>query len=317
MRALITGVTGQAGSHLAEQLSESGWEVWGLIRGHRNPKREWIKALVPDIRLVDGDLLDQSSLHSAVRQASPDVVFNMGALTFVGMSWQQPTLMTEVTGLGALRMLEAVRLVKPDCRFVQASSSEMFGHATELPQSETTPFKPRSPYGTAKLFAHNTTVNYRESYGIHASSAIFFNMESTRRGDEFVTRKISTAVARIVQGKQKKLKLGNIDTSRDWGWTPEYMRALQLIAQADSPDDYVVATAESHTVRELCQLAFDLVGLDYQEYIEIDESLFRPADVRSLLGDPSKIKKKLDWQAEVKFHDIVKRLVGSDLRGDS
>ena len=313
MRALITGVTGQDGSYLAEQLARDGWDVYGLIRGQRNPKREWIQSLVPDLHLIDGDLLDQSSLQRALVASEPDVVFNLGALTFVGMSWDQPTLMTEVTGLGALRMLEAIRAVNPSIRFVQASSSEQFGAVRESPQRETTPFWPRSPYGVAKLFAHHVTVNYRESYGIHASAAIMFNHESPRRGEEFVTRKITSAAVRIARGQQTELRLGNLEAQRDWGWAPDYMRALPLIAARETPDDYVLATGEMHSVRALCRAAFEAVGLDYLDYVVIDDAFKRPADVNELLGDPEKARIHLGWEPTMKFRDIVEALVHADL----
>lgn len=308
-RALITGVTGQDGSYLAEHLTEQGWEVYGLLRGQRNPKRAWIEGLVPTIRLIEGDLLDQSSLQRALTVAEPDVVFNLGALTFVGMSWDQPTLMTEVTGLGALRMLEAIRAVNPDIRFVQASSSEQFGAVRESPQSETTPFWPRSPYGVAKLFAHHVTVNYRESYGIHASAAIMFNHESPRRGEEFVTQKIAQAAKRIARGEQDALYLGNLDAWRDWGWAPDYVRGLRLIAEQSAPDDYVLATGEAHSVEQLVEALFNVVGLDWRGYVRSDPALFRPADVEELLGDASKAKRVLGWEPTVRFEGIVARMV--------
>lgn len=307
MRALITGVTGQDGSYLAEQLTADGVEVYGLIRGQRNPKRAWIQGLVPSLTLIEGDLLDQSSLQRALVQSRPDVVYNLGALTFVGMSWDQPTLMTEVTGLGALRMLEAIRAVNPEIRFVQASSSEQFG-SSPAPQNEDTPFRPRSPYGVAKLFAHHVTVNYRESYGIHASSAIMFNHESPRRGEEFVTQKVATAAARVARYEQEELRLGNLTALRDWGWAPDYMRALPLIAAAP-PDDFVLATGETHSVADLTRIAFGLVDIDWTEHVVIDETLFRPADVPNLCGDASKAKRLLGWEPTVRFAEIVRRLV--------
>ena len=308
MRALITGVTGQDGSYLAEQLAADGVEVYGLIRGQRNPKREWIQSLVPSMTLIEGDLLDQSSLQRALVESEPDVVYNLGALTYVGMSWDQPTLMTEVTGLGVLRMLEAIRAVDPTIRFVQASSSEQFGAVRETPQNEETPFYPRSPYGVAKLFAHHVTVNYRESYGIHASTAIMFNHESPRRGEEFVTQKVAKAVKRIAAYEQEVLRLGNLSSYRDWGWAPDYMRALPLIAAAP-PDDFVLATGESHRVGDFVIAAFDAAGVDWRDRIVLDASLFRPADVQSLQGDASKAKRVLGWEATVRFDEIVKRLV--------
>lgn len=312
MRALITGVTGQAGSYLAEQLTNAGHQVSGLLHGQRNPKRPWIESLVPDVSLIEGDLLDQSSLQRALVVAEPDVVFNLGALTYVGMSWQQPTLMTEVTGLGCLRMLEAIRAVNPGVRFVQASTSEMFG-SSPAPQSESTPFRPRSPYGVAKLFAHHTTVNYRESYGMHASTAIMFNAESTRRGEEFVTRKVTAAVARISRGEQDGLRLGNLAARRDWGWIPDFMRAWALIAEQEQPGDYVLATGESHSVAELCEAAFAEVGMDWRDHVQVDPDLFRPADVEHLRGDPTKAGRVLGWQPTVFFGEIVQRMVAAEM----
>lgn len=312
MRALITGVTGQDGSYLAEQLAAAGHEVWGLLRGQRNPKRAWIEGQVPGIRLVEGDLLDQSSLQHALTTARPDVVYNLGALTFVGMSWQQPSLMTEVTGLGCLRMLEAIRAVNPAIRFVQASTSEMFG-SSPAPQRETTPFAPRSPYGTAKLFAHHTTVNYRESYGLHASTAIMFNHESPRRGEEFVTRKVTAAAARIAAGRQREpLWLGNVHSRRDWGWAPDYVRALPLIAAQHEPGDFVLATGETHSVHDLVVTAFAAVGLDWERWLRIDEELYRPADVEHLQGDATRAREVLGWAPRVGFKDIVRALVRAD-----
>jgi GDPmannose 4,6-dehydratase len=313
MRALITGITGQDGSYLAEQLDADGHQVFGLVRGQANPKRGWIKQLVPSLQLLDGDLLDQSSLVDALQAAKPDVVFNLGAVTFVGMSWQQPTLMTEVTGLGVLRLLEAIRQVDPAIRVVQASSSEMFG-AAPAPQNESTPFRPRSPYGVAKAFAHHTTVNYRESYGLHASTAIMFNHESPRRGEEFVTRKITRAVARIARGEQQRLALGNLTARRDWGWAPEYVQALPLIANQDTPGDYVLATGQTHTVQELCEVAFAEADLDWDDHVYFDVDLQRPADVDHLQGNAMYAAKQLGWQANVRFRGVVERLVAHDLQ---
>nr|MDT0658034.1 GDP-mannose 4,6-dehydratase [Micromonospora sp. DSM 115978] len=313
MRALITGVTGQDGSYLAEQLTADGHEVYGLVRGQRNPRRDWISLLVPGIRLIDGDLLDQSSLQHALTVAQPDVVYNLGAITYVGMSWQQPTLMTEVTGLGVLRLLEAIRAVDPDIRLVHASSSEMFGAVAESPQTERTPFNPRSPYGVAKVFAHHTVVNYRESYGLHASTAIMFNHESTRRGPEFVTRKVSLAAAAIAAGRQDKLRLGNIAARRDWAWAPDYVRALPLIADQPEPDDYVLATGRTHTVERLADVAFEVAGLDYRDHLVIDPALHRPADVELLQGDASKAAAVLGWKPTLTFEELVARMVEHDL----
>jgi len=308
VRALITGVTGQDGSYLAEQLAADGVEVYGLIRGQRNPKAGWIKALVPSLTLIEGDLLDQSSLQRALVQAQPDVVYNLGALTFVGMSWDQPTLMTEVTGLGALRMLEAIRAVNPAIRFVQASSSEQFG-SSPAPQNELTPFRPRSPYGVAKLFAHHVTVNYRESYGIHASTAIMFNHESPRRGEEFVTQKVAKAAKRIAAGSGEAIRFGNVTPRRDWGWAPDYMRALPLIAAAE-PDDFVLATGESHSVLELIGEALRAAGVREAPNVVVGDPEFnRPADVACLQGDARKAQYLLGWTPTVRFEEIVRRLV--------
>jgi GDPmannose 4,6-dehydratase len=312
MRALITGVTGQDGSYLAEQMAADGHEVFGMLRGHRHPRRDWIQQLVPSMRLVEGDLLDQSSLQHVIADVDPDAIFNLGALTYVGMSWRQPAVMTDVTGLGVLRLLEAVRTVNPDIRVVQASSSEMFGEVRESPQNERTPFNPRSPYGVAKAFAHHTAVNYRESYGMKVSTAIMFNHESVRRGPEFVTRKVSVAAAAIAAGKQQRLHLGNIHARRDWGWAPDYMRALPAMA-IHEPDDFVLATGWTHTVEELCEVAFARVGLDYRDHVMVDKDLYRPADVELLQGDASKAAAVLGWKAEVGFRDLVHRLVDHDV----
>lgn len=312
MRALITGATGQDGSYLAEQLAADGHEVWGLIHGQRNPRRAWIEVLVPGIRLVDGDLLDTSSLMAALEDSQPDVVYNLGALTFVGMSWRQPAAMTSVTGLGVLRLLEAVRSVNPGIRVVQASTSEMFG-SSPAPQREDTPFRPRSPYGVAKLFAHHTAVNYRESYGMHISTAIMFNHESPRRGEEFVTRKVTAAAARIAAGRQQGLWLGNLDARRDWGWAPDYVAALPLMAARDEPDDFVLATGRSHSVWDLCRQAFAEVGLDAAAFVRTDPALHRPADVEHLEGDASKARRVLGWAPTLGFGDIVRELVRADI----
>jgi len=313
VKALITGVTGQDGSYLAEHLTDLGWDVWGMLRGQRHPKRAWLQGLVPGMHLLEGDLLDQSSLQHVLTEAEPDVVFNLGAITFVGMSWQQPTLMSEATGLGPLRMVEAIRTVNPDIRLVQASSSEQFGAVREIPQRETTPFNPRSPYGIAKVFAHHTVVNARESYGLHASTAIMFNHESPRRGEEFVTRKVTAAAARIAMGSNERLRLGNMDARRDWGWAPDFMTAMPLIAARDEPGDFVLATGETHSVRELCEVAFDAAGLSHRDHVAHDPALLRPADVDVLLGDPSKAVDILGWKPTMIFHEIVRRLVEADL----
>jgi len=312
VKALITGVTGQAGSYLAEQLRNDGHEVWALLRGQNNPKKEWIDSLIPTIRWVPGDLLDQPSLHRALEVAQPDIVYNMAAITFVAISWGQPHLVSEVTGLGVLRMLEAIRQVNPTVRFVQASSSEMFG-SNPPPQGETTNFHPRSPYGVAKLFGHFTTVTYRESHGIHASTAIMFNYESPRRGSEFVSRKITKAAARIANGMDTELRLGNIHSFRDWGYAPDYMNAVTMIGNHAEPDDFVVATGESRQVKELCEVAFQKVGLDYRDHLVIDPTLYRPADVEFLRGDATKIRQTLGWRPTVSFEEMISRMVKYEL----
>lgn len=313
MRALIIGVTGQDGSYLAEHLAAQGDEVWGMVRGQANPKRAWLQGLVPGIRLVDGDLLDATSLRHVLEESKPEVVYNLGAVTFVGVSWRQPLLMTEVTGLGVLRLLEAIRAVDPAIRLVQASSSEMFGSAP-APQHEGTPFRPRSPYGVAKAFAHHTTVSYRESYGLHASTAILFNHESPRRGEEFVTRKMTMAAARIAAGRQQYLELGNLGARRDWGWAPEYVQALALIAGQDRPDDYVLATGRTHTVAQLCEVAFGEVGLNWRSHVRYDPRMVRPADVEWLQGDATHAWERLGWEATVLFRGVVERLVAHDVQ---
>ena len=312
MRVLITGVTGQDGSYLAEQLAAGGHEVWGMVRGQPSAKWAWISSLVPSLRLAHGDLLDQSSLQTVLAQVRPDVVFNLGAVTFVGMSWQQPAVMSEVTGLGALRLLEAVRATDPGIRVVQASTSEMFGQAPP-PQDEGTPLRPRSPYGVAKTFAHHMTVNYRESYGLHASTAIMFNHESPRRGEEFVTRKVSLAAAAIAAGRQDVLRLGRLDPRRDWGWAPDYVAALPLIAAQDEPGDYVLATGETHSVAELCEVAFAAAGLDWRRHVVEDPGLYRPAEVELLCGDASRARDALGWEPSLRFGQIVQRLVEHDM----
>jgi GDPmannose 4,6-dehydratase len=313
LRALITGVTGQDGSYLAEQLDRAGWSVYGMVRGQMSPKWDLVQALVPRMKLVQGDLLDQSSLQQVLHEASPDVVFNLAALSFVGTSWTQPFITTEVTGLGCLRMLEAIRYVNPAIRFVQASSSEMFGQTQEDVQSETTALAPCSPYAVAKVLAHHTTVNYRDWYGIHASTAIMFNHESPRRGPEFVTRKVTQAVARIAAGQQKELVLGRMDPMRDWGWAPDYMRALPLIAAQHQPGDFVLATGKSHSVEEWCEAAFAFAALDYRKYVRSSEEFCRPAEVEFLQGDASKAQHLLGWEPQVPFEDIVKAMAGHDM----
>lgn len=317
-RALITGITGQDGQHLAEFLHGKGYEVFGLMKGQNNPKAETLLAEFPFIRLVSGDLTDFSSLVAALRAVEPNEVYNLGAISFVAMSFNQAELTSNVTGLGVLRMLEAIRLVggsnNNPIRFYQASSSEMYGQVREIPQTELTAFHPRSPYGVAKVFGHHMTVNYRESYGLHASSGILFNHEGPRRGYEFVTRKISHSVARIKLGLEDKLLLGNLAAKRDWGYAGDYVKAMWLMLQQDQPDDYVIATGETHEITEFLQLAFECAGLgDWKKYVGIDKQYFRPAEVDLLVGDASKAEKKLGWKREVDFPSLVEMMVRHDL----
>ncbi|ACZ42617.1 GDP-mannose 4,6-dehydratase [Thermobaculum terrenum ATCC BAA-798] len=311
--ALITGITGQDGSYLAEFLLEKGYRVVGMVRRTSLENFGRIKHIQDDIEIVTGDLLDQLSLIDIIKEYKPNEVYNLAAQSFVPTSWTQPVLTGEFTALGVTRMLEAIRLVDPSIRFYQASSSEMFGKVRETPQKETTPFYPRSPYGVAKVYGHYITVNYRESYGIFACSGICFNHESPRRGLEFVTRKVSYGVARIKHGLQKELRLGNLDAKRDWGYTGDYVRAMWLMLQQDTPDDYVIATGETHSVRELVELAFSHVGLDYRDYVVVDPKYFRAAEVDLLVGDSTKARQKLGWQPTVKFEDLVRMMVEADM----
>ena len=313
MRALITGITGQDGSYLAEQLAAAGWEVAGLVHGQEEPKWGWVQDLVPGLRLIPGDLLDMGSLLRALAESRPDVVFNLGALTFVGTSWAQPLVTAEVTGLGCLRMLEAVRLHDPQVRFVQASSSEMFGNAPFGPLGLDAPLRPYSPYAAAKVFAHHATVNYRESYGMHASAAIMFNHESPRRGTEFVTRKVSKAVAAIAAGRQDHVTLGRLYPCRDWGWAPDYMQGLQMMAGRDEPSDFVLATGESHSVAEWCEAAFAVAGLNWRDHVRTDQALMRPAEVEFLQGDASRAREVLGWKPSVLFRDIARLMTEHDM----
>src|SRR5216683_2002741 len=315
MRALITGITGQDGSYLAELLLNKGYEVFGIVRRSSVKKFDRIEELMDQIELVEGDLTDQSSLDSVVHSVQPDEVYNLAAQSFVPVSWSQPVLTGDVTGLGVMRILEAVRRHRPQAKFLQASSSEMFGKVRETPQTEKTAFYPRSPYGVAKVFGHFITVNYRESYGLFACSAIGFNHESPRRGVEFVTRKVTHQVARIKCGLAKKLFMGNLDAQRDWGFAGDYVRAMWLALQQPEPEDYVLATGETHSVRELLEAAFGAVDLDWQEYVEIDSKLIRPAEVDILCGDASKAREKLGWEPEVGFEELVKMMVEADLEG--
>jgi GDPmannose 4,6-dehydratase len=314
-RALITGVTGQDGSYLAEFLLDKGYEVFGLNRRTSTQNFGNIKHIAHKITLVSGDLLDQSSLTEAVGEANPDEVYNLAAQSFVKTSWNQPVLTGEFTAIGVTRMLEAVRAVNPKIRFYQASSSEMFGKVTETPQKETTRFYPRCPYGVAKVYGHYITVNYRESYDLFACSGILFNHESPRRGLEFVTRKISNAVARISLGKQEKLDLGNLDAKRDWGFAGDYVEAMWMMLQKDTPDDYVIATGENHSVEEFVKLAFGVVGIeDWQKYVNSDRPEFmRPAEVDNLIGDYSKAREKLGWSPKTSFPSLVEMMVKNDI----
>jgi GDPmannose 4,6-dehydratase len=313
MRALITGITGQDGSYLAEFLLEKNYEVYGLVRRSSLEKYDRIEGIADRIRVVEGDLTDQSSLDQALEQIQPHEVYNLAAQSFVPVSWNQPVLTSDVTGLGVLRMLEAIRRHCPKAKFLQASSSEMFGKVSESPQSETTRFHPRSPYGVAKVFAHHITVNYRESYRIFACSSICFNHESPRRGSEFVSRKVTQHAARIKLGLCDRLKMGNLDAHRDWGFAGDYIRAMWLMLQQPQAEDFVIATGKTHSVQELLDAAFSGVGLDWKKYVEIDPKLVRPAEVDYLCGDSSKARKVLGWKPEVDFHRLIKMMVESDL----
>lgn len=315
-KALITGITGQDGMYMAEFLLSKGYNVFGLIRGQDNPKRAVIEKEIPGVELIEGDLTDMSSLVEALVYSEPDEVYNLGAMSFVALSFKQPELTGNITALGALRMLEAIRIVDKDhkIRFYQASSSEMFGEVRETPQTELTPFHPRSPYGVAKAYAHYMTMNYRESYDMFACSGILFNHESPRRGHEFVTRKITNAVARIKLGLQKDLSLGNLDAKRDWGFSGDYVEAMWLMLQQDKPDDYVIATGETHSIKEFLDLAFTEIGIkDWKPYVKQDSRFMRPAEVDLLIGDYSKAKKKLGWKPKVSFPQLVKMMVQNDL----
>ena len=312
-RALITGITGQDGSYLAELLLDNGYEVIGMVRRSSTLNFERIAHIQDRVTLVSGDLLDEVSMIRLLSAHRPTEVYNLAAQSFVQTSWDQPVLTGETTAIGVTRVLDAIRTVDAGIRFYQASSSEMFGKVVEVPQRETTPFYPRSPYGVAKVYGHWITVNYRESYGLHASSGMLFNHESPRRGLEFVTRKITHGVARIKHGLDQTLSLGNLDASRDWGFAGDYVRALWLMLQQDKPDDYVVATGEEHTVREFCATAFSAVGLDYEDHVVMDPRFMRPAEVDSLIGDASKARRQLGWAPEMSFADMVTAMVEADL----
>lgn len=311
--ALITGITGQDGSYLAELLLEEGYRVVGMTRRSSTDTSERIAHLVGRIELVQGDLLDQASLVEALRDTQPAEVYNLAAQSFVPTSWNQPVLTAEFTALGVTRMLGAIRQIDPSIRFYQASSSEMFGKVREVPQNETTPFHPRSPYGVAKAYAHFLTVNYRESYGLYAAAGICFNHESPRRGLEFVTRKVTDGAARIKLGLADQLRLGNLDAHRDWGFAGDYVRTMWLMLQQDEPRDYVVATGEDHSVRELCDVAFRRVGLDYHDHVVADPAFLRPAEVDHLLGDPAKAQTELGWSPRVRFQQLIEMMVDADL----
>jgi len=321
-RALITGIDGQDGRYLAELLVAKGYDTFGMIRGQNNPRGQIVRDETPTVELIEGDLQDLSSLIAVVEQVQPDEVYNLGAVSFVALSFRQPELTADITGLGVLRMLEAIRVVGGTqdnrIRFYQASSSEMFGKVRQTPQNEETPFHPRSPYGAAKVFGHYTTVNYRESYGLHATSGILFNHESPRRGLEFVTRKVTNGVARIKLGLQEKVTLGNLGAARDWGFAGDYVEAMWLMLQQDEPEDYVIATGETHTIQELLELAFDAAGIDgWEKYVESDQRFMRPAEVDILTGDASKARERLGWKPKVPFSELVRMMVESDLEEEA
>lgn len=311
--AIITGITGQDGSYLAELLLKKGYRVIGVARRSSTVNYERIHHFVDDITVVQGDLQDQGSLLSLLEEYKPSEVYNLAAQSFVPTSWNQPALTGDVTALGVTRMLEAIRFVNPKIRFYQASSSEMFGKVVEVPQKESTPFYPRSPYGVAKVYGHWITVNYRESFNMFATSGILFNHESPRRGMEFVTRKISNAVASIKLGNSKELRLGNLEAQRDWGFAGDYVEAMWLMLQQDHPDNYVIGTGETHAVREFCEIAFSHVDLDYKEFVVMDEKFYRPAEVELLISDPSKARMQLKWEPAVTFKELVTMMVDSDL----
>jgi GDPmannose 4,6-dehydratase len=312
-RALVTGITGQDGSYLAELLLSKGYEVAGLVRRSSSDPLDRVEGFADKLTLIAGDLADQASLMDAVEESQPDEVYNLAAQSFVADSWKEAAYTGDIDALGVTRLLEAIRRTKPDARFYQASSSEMFGKVHQTPQTEVTPFHPRSPYGVAKVYGYYITLNYRESYGMHASNGILFNHESPRRGFEFVTRKITDAVARIKLGLATELILGNLDSKRDWGFAGDYVEMMWLMLQQDDPGDYVVATGETHTVREFCEVAFGCVGLNYQDYVTSDPAFFRPAEVDLLLGDPSRAKRVLGWTPQCSFKQLVQEMVEEDL----
>jgi GDPmannose 4,6-dehydratase len=313
-RALITGVTGQDGSYLADLLLEKGYIVHGMVRRASTEKFDRIEHIRDRITLHQGDLLDQSSLVDTLRASRPDEIYNLAAMSFVAVSWRQPTLTAEFTGIGVTRLLEAMREVCPEARFYQASSSEMFGKVREAPQTETTPFYPRSPYGVAKAYGHFITVNYRESYGLHATSGILFNHESPRRGLEFVTRKVTWHAAAIKHGVRDKLRLGNLDARRDWGYAKDYVEAMWMMLRQDEPSDFVIASGKDHSVRDCVEIAFDEAGVaDWERYVELDESLLRPAEVDHLVGDYAKAKQVLGWEPSTSFEELIRLMTRADL----
>jgi GDPmannose 4,6-dehydratase len=312
-RALITGITGQDGSYLAEFLLNKDYVVFGLIRRTSTVNFERIKHIQDNIELISGDLLDQNSLINAIKESNPDEIYNLASQSFVPTSWKQPVFTGEATALGVARVLEAIRAVNPKIKFYQASTSEMFGKAREVPQTEKTQFYPRSPYGVAKLYGHWITVNYRESYNIFCCSGILFNHESPRRGLEFITRKVTNAAAKIKLGLSNELRLGNLDAKRDWGFTGDYVRAMWLMLQQDKPDDYVISTGITHSVRDLVQIAFDYVNLNWKDYVIVDPKFVRPAEVEILLGDSTKALKKLGWAPETSFEELIKMMIDADL----
>lgn len=313
-RALITGITGQDGSYLAELLLSKDYQVFGLVRRSGFENLERISHIEKELKLVQGDLLDQPSLEKAISLIKPDEVYNLAAMSFIPTSWNQPVLTGEFTALGTARLLEAIHQIKPDTKFYQASSSEMFGKAKECPQNESTPFYPRSPYGVAKSYAHFITVNYRESYNLFACCGIMFNHESPRRGLEFVSRKISYGAVCVKLGLAQELKLGNLNSARDWGFAGDYVEAMWLMLNQDKPDDFVIATGETHTVREFAELAFSYLGLNWRDYVQQDQNLLRPVEVERLVGDATKAREKLGWKPKVKFPELVKMMVDSDLK---
>jgi len=313
-KALITGVTGQDGSYLAEFLLKKNYQVSGMVRRSSVEKFDRIQHIRDRVELTQGDLTDQSSLDEAIKEIQPDEVYNLAAQSFVPTSWNQPVLTADITGVGVTRILEAIRKHKPDAKFYQASSSEMFGNTREVPQKETTSFYPRSPYGVAKVYGHWITVNYRESYNIFACSGILFNHESPRRGLEFVSRKVTDGVARIKLGISKELRMGNLDAKRDWGYAGDYVKAMWLMLQQEKPDDYVVATGVAHSVKELVEIAFGHAGLDWRKYVVVDPKLFRPADVTHLVGNATRARAELGWRPEVSFEKLIKMMVDEDLR---